>query len=227
MTDIQADDLAGQVQAEHAPAVLANKLTLAARWGEPCLGYLVIGRPPAAMVTALAAVQDQVQAIEPDLHRQPPTALHSTVGFLIPVFRPVDHDKDEIWRQHGPGWLAGIGAAAAAEPGPLRLSLRRLVATDAAIIAVADARNPVTGLRERLTAGLDLRWPLTKGPLVHVSLFRYRQNLRDPARLLALLKAMDAAIDTEIGELLVVRETTFPLLEYEVMQRVPIGRPVR
>jgi hypothetical protein len=226
MTDIQADDLAGRVQAEHAPAVLANQLKLAARWGEPCLGYLVIGRPPAAMVTALAAVQDQVQAIEPDLHRQPPAGLHSTIGFLIPVFRPVDHDKDEIWRQHGPGWLAGIGAAAA-EPGPLRLSFRRLVATDAAIIAVADAPNPVTGLRERLTAGLDLRWPLTKGPLVHVSLFRYRQNLRDPARLLARLKAMDAAIDTEIGELLVVRETTFPLLEYEVMQRVPIGGPDR
>jgi hypothetical protein len=209
MTDIRADDLAGQVQAEHAPAVLANQLTLAERWDEPCLGYLVIGRPPAAMVTALAAIQDQVQSVEPDLHRQPPAALHSTVGFLVPVFRPADHDKDEIWRQHGPGWLAGIAAAAAADPGPLRLSFRRLVATDAAIIAVADAPNPVTGLRERLTAGLDLRWPLTKGPL------------------LALLKAMDAAIDTEIGELLVVRETTFPLLEYEVMQRVPIGGPVR
>jgi hypothetical protein len=227
MTDIQADDLAGQVQAEQAPALLANRLTLAARWGGPCLGYLVIGRPPAAMVTALSAVQDQVQAVEPELLRQPPAALHSTVGFLIPVFRPVDHDKDEIWRQHGPGWLAGIGAAAAAQPGPLRLSFRHLVATDAAIIAVADAPNPLTGLRERLAAGLDLRWPLTKGPLVHVSLFRYRQPLRDPARLLDLLAGLDAAIDTEIGELLVVRETTFPLLEYEVMQRVPIGRPVR
>ena len=227
MTDIQAADLPDQVQAEHAPALLGNRLTLAARWGEPCLGYLVIGRPPAAMATALAAVQDQVQAIEPELCRQPPAALHSTVGFLVPVFRPVDHDKDEIWRQHGPGWLAGIGAAAAAESGPLRLSFRRLVATDAAVIAVADAPNPVTGLRERLTAGLDLRWPLTKGPLVHVSLFRYRQPLRNPARLLDLLGGMDAAIDTEIGELLVVRETTFPLLEYEVMQRVPIGRPVR
>ncbi len=227
MTEIQAADLPGQVQAEHAPAVLGNRLTLAARWGEPCLGYLVIGRPPAAMAAALAAVQDQVQAIEPELHRQPPAALHSTVGFLIPVFRPVDHDKDEIWRQHGPGWLAGIAAAAAAEAGPLRLSFRRLVATDAAVIAVADAPNPVTGLRERLTARLDLRWPLTKGPLVHVSLFRYRQPLRDPARLLDLLGGVDVAIDTEIGELLVVRETTFPLLEYEVLQRVPIGRPIR
>jgi hypothetical protein len=51
--------------------------------------------------------------------------------------------------------------------------------------------------------------------------------LRDPARLLALLAAIDAGIETEIGELLVVRETTFPLLEYEVEQRVPIGRPDR
>lgn len=227
MTDIQAADLPGQVQAEHAPAVLANRLQLAGRWGKPCLGYLIIGRPSAAMATALAAVQDQVQAVEPDLHRQPPAALHSTVGFLVPVFRPVDDDKDEIWRRHGPGWLAGIRAAAAAEPAPLRLTFRRLVATDAAVIAVADAPNPVAGLRDRLTAGLDLHWPLTKGPLVHVSLFRYRQPLRDPAGLLATLGALDFTIETEIDGLLVVRETTFPLLEYEVVHRVPIGRPVR
>ncbi len=222
-----AADLAAQVQAEHAPAVRAGRLQLAGQWGQPCRGYLIIARPPAAMITALAAVQDQVLAAEPGLSRQPARALHSTTGFLIPVFQPVDGDKDEIWRQHGPAWLAAIAAAAAAEPGPLRLSFRRLVATDAAIIAVADAPNPVEGLRGRLAADLDLRWPLTKGPLVHVSLFRYRQPLRDPARLLALLAAIDAGIETEIGELLVVRETTFPLLEYEVEQRVPIGRPDR
>jgi hypothetical protein len=237
MTETQAGELlagnrqdpagpAGQAQAAHRPAVLANQLKLAAQWGEPYLGYLLIHRPAAALTAALATLQDQVLAAEPDLRRQPGYALHATIGFLIPPLVQADR-PDEIWRQHGAQWLTGITAAAAAEPGPLRLSFRRLIATDAAIVAVAGAPNPVTDLRSRLTAGLDLLWPLTKGPLVHVSLFRYRQPLRDPGRLLATLGAMDFALETEIDELLVVRETTFPLLEYEVVHRVQIGRPVR
>ena len=228
MTDTQADDhvQAAAVQAEHAPAVLSNRLQYSPAWGEPYLGYLLLYRPAPALAAALAIVQERVLAGEPDLRRQPGSALHSTVGFLIPPFARAE-DADDLWRRHGPGWLAGIEAAAAAAPGPLRLSFRHLVATDAAIIAVADAPNAIAGLRDRLTAGLDLLWPLTKGPLVHVSLFRYRQPLRDPAALLETLGAMDFAIETEIDELLVVRETTFPLLDYEVVHRVPIGRPVR
>ena len=76
----------------------------------------------------------------------------------------------------------------------------------------------------RSTPRLDLPWPLAKGPLVHVSLFRYRQPLRDPAGLLACLAAMDFSLDTEVDELLLVRETTFPSLDYEILHRLPIGR---
>lgn len=218
---------ADEAQARHAPAVRANSVTLATSWGEACLGYLLLFRPSPAATAALAAVQDQVLVLEPDLLRQPGPAMHSTAGFLIPVFRPVGQPKDEIWRRHGERWTRVIGERVAALDGPLRLCFRRVIATDAAIIAVAAAPNPVTELRAALAADLGLPWPLAKGPLVHVSLFRYRQPLRDPARLLALLAAIDAGIETEIGELLVVRETTFPLLEYEVEQRVPIGRPDR
>lgn len=215
---------AQEAQARHAPAVLANQLQLAHRWGQPCLGYLLLFRPAEGPSAAFAGLQDQVLAAEPDLLRQPGHALHSTVGFLIPVYRPADRPKDEIWRQHGARWREVI-ASAAARCGPLRLSFRRLVATDAAIIAVADAPNPVATLRDTLSAQLDLPWPLAKGPLVHVSLFRYRQPLRDPAGLLAFLAAMDRAVETEVEELLLVRETTFPSLDYEVLHRLPIGRP--
>jgi hypothetical protein len=237
MTDTQATDLragdlqypgqhAQEAQARHAPAVLANRLMLAQTWGQPCLGYLLLFRPAPGPSAVLASLQDRVLAAEPELLRQPGHALHSTVGFLIPVYRPVDRPKDEIWREHGARWLDVI-AAAAASSGPLRLSFRRLVATDAAIIAVADAPNPVSSLRDTLSGPLDLPWPLAKGPLVHVSLFRYRQPLRDPAGLLGRLAAMDFSAETEVDELLLVRETTFPSLDYEVLHRLPIGRQAR
>jgi hypothetical protein len=216
MTDVQDQDL----RERFAPAVLANELQLASGWGQPCLGYLLLFRPDAAASAVLTAVQDQVQALEPELLRQPVAALHSSVGFLVPVNQPVAGDKDEIWRRNGARWVAAIEAARRAGPARMRLRYRRLVATDAAIIAVADTPSPITRLRQALAPGLGLPWPLAKGPLVHVSLFRYRQPLRDPAALLRALATLDFTAETEVSELLAVRETTFPSLEYEVLHRL-------
>jgi hypothetical protein len=216
---------APDLQAQHAPAVLANDLQIAEQWGGPCLGYLLFFRPDPAATAALSAAQDSVHALGPTLLRQPEEAFHSLVAFLVPVFLDPGRPKDEIWQQHGAGWLDVMSDASAALTSPIRLCFRRLIATSAAIIAVADLPNPITELRRELTAALDLPWPLTKGPLVHVTLFRYSQPLADPAGLLRHLQALDLAIEVEVSELLMVRETTFPSLEYEVLQRLPIGRP--
>jgi hypothetical protein len=217
---------APDLQARHAPAVLANDLQIADQWGAPCLGYLLVLRPDPAATAALSAVQDGVHALEPTLLRQPEAAFHSLVAFLVPVFAEPGQPKDEIWQQHAADWLDVMSRAAAAlMTSPIRLCFRRLIATSAAIIAVADLPNPITELRRDLTAALDLPWPLAKGPLVHVTLFRYSEPLADPAGLLRYLQAQDLAIAAEISELLMVRETTFPSLEYEVLHRLPIGRP--
>jgi hypothetical protein len=216
MTDVQDLDL----RERFAAAVLANELQLAENWARPCLGYLLLLRPDAAARAALAAVQDRVEAVEPGLLRQPEDALHSTVGFLVPVNRPVAGDKDEIWRRNGDRWVAAIESARRASPGPLRLRYRWLLATDAAIIAVADSPTPITALRQALEPVLDLPWPLAKGPLVHVSLFRYCQPLGDPARLMSALTELEFTIETEVSELLAIRETTFPCLDYEVLHRL-------
>jgi hypothetical protein len=217
---------APDLQARHAPAVLANDLQIADQWGQPCLGYLLFFRPDPAATAALSAAQDSVHALEPTLLRQPEEAFHSLVAFLVPVFLDPGRPKDEIWQQHAPGWLDAMSRATAAlTTRPIRLRFRRLIATGAAIIAVADLPNPITELRRELTAALELPWPLTKGPLVHVTLFRYSQPLADPAGLLRQLQALDLAIEAEVSELLMVRETTFPSLAYEVLQRLPIGSP--
>jgi hypothetical protein len=212
------------IQASHAPAVLAGDLKLCTTWGAPGVGYLLLFRPDADASAALAEVQDQVLALEPALLRQPQAQLHTSVAWLLPVGREFTEPKDALWAEHGEDWLKIIELITEGIR-PMRLRYRRLVVTDAAIIAVAEEPTPVGGLRRELTAALGLSWPITYSSVevVHTTLFRYRQPLADPAGLLRRLETMPVAIETGVSELLMVRESMYFTFSYEVLQRLPLG----
>ena len=215
------------IQERHAPAVLANRLEIASRWGQPDLGYILLFRPDPAASAALAALQDTVLAAEPSLLRQPEAQLHASIAWLLQVRREFGQPKEKIWAEHGDRWLKGIAGVAEATA-PMRLRYDRLVVTDAAVIAVAEEPNPMASFRREITGALGLPWPITYSSLglVHSSLLRYRQPLTDPAGLLAALAALPVSIETEVSELLMVREFTFPTLEYEILDRLPFaGEP--
>ena len=211
------------IQARHAPAVLAGELHLASNWGARDLGYVLLFRPDAAASAALAELQRQVHAVEPSLLRQPEPQLHASIAWLLAVSRDFAQPKDALWAQHGAGWLNIVGAITDATP-PMRLRYRRLVVTDAAIVTVAEEPNPMEAFRRELIAALGLPWPITYGSLgiVHTTLFRYRRPLPDPAGLLRRLSALPIAIETEVSELLMVRESTFPMLDYEILRRLAL-----
>jgi hypothetical protein len=100
-----------------------------------------------------------------------------------------------------------------------RLRFRQIVATDAAIIAVADEPNGLSAFRRRLHAVLEVPGSPHLHHLVHVTLFRYQTPLHAPEALLTWLSAADANADFEVGELMVAREHTFPFLGYDVLRR--------
>jgi hypothetical protein len=166
-----------------------------------------------------------VLALEPALLRQPETRLHTSVAWLLPVGREFSEPKDALWAEHGEDWLKIIAAIAEGMP-PMRLCYRRLVVTDAAVIAVAEEPNPVGAFRRELTAALGLSWPITYSSVevVHTTLLRYRQPLSDPAGLLRRLESMPVAIETGVSELLIIRESLYYTLEYEVLRRLPLGK---
>jgi hypothetical protein len=212
------------IQARHAPAVLAGDLKLCTTWGTPGVGFLLLFRPDPAASAALAEIQEQVLALEPGLLRQPEAQLHTSVAWLLPVGREFSKPKDALWAEHGADWLTAVAAITEGIP-PMRLRYRRLVVTDAAIIAVAEEPTPVGGFRRELTAALGLPWPITHSSveIVHTTLFRYQRPLSDPAGLLRKLEAMPVAIESAVSELLMVRESMYFTFSYEVLQRLPLG----
>jgi hypothetical protein len=130
------DHPAAGVQRQHTPAVLANQLLLADRWGQPCRAYNVCTRPGPAAAAALAALQARALRLEPSLLRVPEPALHINLAWLLPVHQEFGRPKDELWQRHGPQWLATL-AETAGQTNRFRLAFRHLAATRSAVITVA------------------------------------------------------------------------------------------
>jgi hypothetical protein len=211
------------IQARHAPAVRAGRLQITSGWGQPTLGYILMFRPDPAAVAGLVAVQDMVLAAEPSLLRQPASQLHNSVAWLLGTQADFARPKDEIWQEQGDDWLKIIAGRTDAT-GPIRLRFGKIVMTSAAVIAIAEEPNPVAQFRRELTAALSLDWPITYESLgvVHVTLLRYRQPLADPAGLLRHISAASISVETEIDELILVRETVYPTLDYEILRHLPL-----
>jgi hypothetical protein len=213
---------AEDVQRQHAPAVLAGRLLPAHRWGQPCRAYNVCIRPDPTAAATLAALQARALRLEPALLQVPEQALHANLTWLLPVHQEFDRPKDELWLRHGPQWLATL-AGTAAKTSSFRLTFRRLVATNSAVITVASEPNRFSALRRELISALSVPGSASAGDLTHITLFRYATPLRGPAALLQWLAAAEFLLDIDVSELLVIKERVYPSLDYEIVHRLPLA----
>jgi hypothetical protein len=216
-----AHSTAADIQREHMVPVLTGHLLVERRWGRPCLAYSVCIQPGADARADLSWVQEGLLSLEPSLLRVPELALHSNLAWLLPVHQEFYRPKDELWQLHGPEWMAILeGILDATES--FRLRFRHLVATDSAIIAVAEEPNRLSALRRQLMPALSVPGSLSAGELVHMTLFRYARPLRDPPRLLRRLTG-GLHVNIDVREVLVIRERIFPSLDNEVLRRISLA----
>ena len=217
--DEQGRVQAKQLQDRFADRVLANELRTEPRWDRPCRAFNLQIRPPAPAGGALQAAQDIVAAAEPALLRVPRHALHSMAAWLVPVELDASAAaKERLWQQHGAHWHEAIAAGLATQNG-FRLRYTEVVATDSAVIALAWPAEPVNRLRRALTGRPGMPPRLSSGDLVHTTLFRYREPLADPDGLLDLIAGLDVAAEFTVGEFVLLRETVFPSISVDVLDR--------
>jgi hypothetical protein len=206
-----------EIRRRYAADVAANRLRRSDRWAQPCLAYNVIIRPDPAGARCARALQRLVQRREPSLLAVPQQALHLSVAWLLPVHESDHVTKAGLWRAHGPVWLAGM-ADLAGRLSAFRMSIHDVVATDTAVIAIAEAPAQVSSVRRGI-ARLPGIGRVSAGEMAHVTLFRYAGRLADPASLLRELADLEADLHMLVTELQIVREDVFPALEFEVLRR--------
>ena len=212
-----------QLREAHQEKVARNKLRVSPLWAQPCRAYNVqIDLDPHTR-SSLENIQQGLYQAEPNLLVCPRETLHVSLAWLLAVHASYRADKDSLWKRHAEEWMAELRHIAAQHTG-FRITYEHVVATDSAVIALAQPSEPVNRIREMIRERLRLP-PETRNEadLVHTTLFRYRGALCDPEKLLAMLEDTSTDATAEVEELVVTKELVYPSLEVEVLGRLPLA----
>jgi hypothetical protein len=213
---------ATELREVHRERVARNGVRVSPLWARPCRAYNVLIELDPRAKASLAKIQQSLHQAEPNLLACPQETLHVSVAWLLAVHASYPVPKDSLWERHGEEWTTELRRIAAQSVG-FRIAYGHVVATDSAVIALAEPTKPVNRIRGMIRGRLRLP-PETRNEadLVHTTLFRYRGPLCDPEKFLAMLEDTSAEAATEVDELVISKELVYPSLEAEVLARLPL-----
>ena len=218
-----AEQRAKELREAHRERVARNEVRVSPLWAQPCRAYNLHIELDARTKSSLGKTQQALERVEPSLLACPREGLHVSIAWLLAVHASYPVSKDLLWERQGEEWMAELNRIAAESTG-FRITYEHVVATDSAVIALAEPSEPVNRIREmiheRLTLPSETR---NEAELVHTTLVRYRGRLHDPEKFLAKLGGMSAEATTEVDELIVSRELVYPSLETEVLVRLQLA----
>jgi len=184
-------------------------------WGQPCSAYHLQYRFSDAALRQISVIQDKLENVVGGLRRVPQSAIHLTVITLL--HSQLGFEADEMWLQNRERWTHGLlQVSASAQPVSLRLDTVK--AFDTAIVLMTANCAGLQTLRQTIVEELALPRAASVPHIAHTSLFRYETlDIAEHQRPESLISA--SALDIQISEVLLVRETRYPSLESEILGR--------
>lgn len=214
---------ATEIREAYREKVARNEVRVSPLWAQPCLAYNVQIELDPRTRSSLGKIQQRLHQAEPNLLVCPKQTLHVSLAWLLAVHVSYQVAKDSLWESHGEEWTAELTRIAARNTA-FRITYEHVVATDSAVIALAQPSEPVNRIRQMIRERLRLPSETRdEADLVHTTLFRYRGPLSDPVEFLAMLEDTSADATAEVDELVVSKELEYPSLETEVLARLPLA----
>jgi hypothetical protein len=207
----------------HREKVARNEVRGSPLWAQSCRAYNVHIELDPRTKASLEKAQEVLKRAEPTLVTCPQQSLHVSIAWLLAVHASYPVPKDSLWERHAEEWTTELNRIAV-QSTAFQITYEHVVATDSAVIALAEPTEPVnrirTMIRERLQLPSETR---NEADLVHTTLFRYRGPLCDPEKFLAKLEDTSAEAAAEVDELVVSKELVYPSLKSEVLARLPLA----
>jgi hypothetical protein len=207
----------------HREKVARNEVRVSPLWAQSCRAYNVQIELDPRTKASLEKTQQVLKRAEPTLVACPQQSFHVSIAWLLAVHASYPVPKDSLWERHGEEWTTELNRIAA-QSTAFRITYEHVVATDSAVIALAEPTEPVNRIRRKIRERLQLPSETrNEADLVHTTLFRYRGPLCDPEKFFAMLEDTSAEAAAEVDELVVSKELVYPSLKAEVLARLPLA----
>ena len=203
--------------------VAGNQIQIDKDWGSQCLGYNIKFVLPSQVCTQLNNIQQEILKVEPDsLYYCPGHSLHTTVAWILATRHTYSKPKDALWEEIEKGCQSELEQVSQSFPS-FAVNFTDIVATNAAIIALAYDDGEMTALRQAIKKSLPIP-PETENEaqIIHTTLFRYAKSLNDPRRLLGLVDGFQPEIPVVIDSLSIRKELIYPSLQSELLFSVKL-----
>ncbi len=195
-------------------------------WGKECSAYNIQILLNDGTRNALSGIQNLIKgSMDEPLLRVPAPTMHVSVAPLLGVRQDYDRPKELIWEDFGDVCVENLRTIAAGCE-EFEIKYTGVVATDTAIIAVANDEGQLGRLREKIFERLPLpeNRSIANVDMIHTTLFRYPTQLKDVGRLLDTVAAVapEVALMT-VSNLVLSKECVYPSLESRVLATVRLA----
>jgi hypothetical protein len=146
-----------------------------------------------------------------------------SVACFLAAREDYDVSKDLLWARHGAEWTERLREIVA-DLTPFKITFTHLLATDAAVVAVAQPRDEIGTVRGCVTSILSaLGLPSFQPSIVHSTLLRYESPDFDHERLRELAESIQVGNAVFVDSLVISREVVYPSLVTEEVDRLVLG----
>lgn len=203
--------------------VAENHIQIDKDWGSRCLGYNIQFVLPAFVCSQLNTIQQEILKTEPEsLYYCPEHSLHTTIAWILATRHTYSRQKDELWETIREGCQSKLKQLSSDFPS-FTMNFTDIVATNAAIIALAYDNGEIAMLRQAIKGSLPIPQETeNKAEIIHTTLFRYSKPLNDPRRLLKFVGGFQPKIPVFIDSLSVRKELVYPSLQSELLYSVKL-----
>lgn len=207
---------------KHREKFLDNDIEFDAMWGKPIKGVTLQIDISNKMRSAVGRLQEELYKLEPKaLFLTPEPFQHISFNQVVYWGGRYKLGYDQTWAAIEKDFLTRFQKLDNKFTSFTISFLKLIPMTSAIIWSAVDAKDEMQSLREHLKACLPFPKETTKeNTFIHTTIARYREKLRDPQRVLHLLKEYQTPITMEVKEIILRKENIYPSLDTTELARI-------
>lgn len=186
--------------------------------GRDVLGYVVNTLFDEESQQTVAEMQQKIaDEFGDSIWAAPPGALHITLMDWIAPLVDYGRDKDQLFAELRPSYEAALENALEGVA-PIDVHFNTLKVAPDAIIMIGQDDGQMQQIRHKFLESIDLLPQTKRSPaIIHSSIIRFK-NEQDLEPIIDLVAQQKLSLRFAISAFQLVRETSLPMLEYEVIK---------